>query len=76
MYDFDEKMCCDCEKCGGLAVVDDSIVHTSIPPKYSYRCLSCGYQDYVTPNKAYYLGVKKDSTEFYKELQEEQQEQM
>lgn len=76
MYDFDGKMYCDCEKCGGLAVVDDSIVHTSIPPKYSYRCPSCDYNGYVNCDKAYYLGVKKDNTEFYKELQAEQQEQM
>ena len=75
MFDLD-GMYCDCKKCGGLAVVDDSIVYTSIPPKYSYRCPSCDYKGYVDCDKAYRIGERKDNTEFYKELQAEQQEQM
>lgn len=80
MYNFDGKMYCDCEKCGGLAVVDDSIVYASIPPKHSYRCPSCDYKGYVDCTKVfcseYRIGERKDNAEFYKELQAEQQEQM
>lgn len=38
---------CKCSKCGGDALVDDSMVLTSMPPKYNYDCLECGYHGYI-----------------------------
>lgn len=76
MYDFDGKMHCDCPKCGGLATVDNSVVLTSFPQQFEYRCPSCDDHGYIRCEEAFYLGVKRDNMEFYKELQAEQQEQM
>lgn len=38
---------CKCGKCGGDALVDDSMVLTSMPPKYNYECLDCGHHGYI-----------------------------
>ena len=76
MYDFDENLYCDCAECGGVAVIGNKVSLESIPPQYEYRCPSCDHRGYVRCDMAYYIGVKKDNTEFYKELQAEQQEQM
>lgn len=38
---------CKCEKCGEQAVVDTSMVYTSMPPKYSYKCEKCGHFSYI-----------------------------
>ena len=36
-----------CEKCGEKVYIDDSIVYTSLPPKYRYNCSKCGNVGYV-----------------------------
>lgn len=41
------KVYTKCKKCGSEAVVDDSIVYTSLPPKYRYECPNCGHIGYV-----------------------------
>lgn len=32
-------------RCGGEMVKDQTVVYTSLPPKYKYVCNKCGYQE-------------------------------
>ena len=41
------KIHIECPKCGGVAVIDSSIVLTSIPPQYEWFCPDCGAHGYV-----------------------------
>ena len=36
-----------CKECGEKAYVDTSVIYTSNPPMYQYRCSKCGNIDYV-----------------------------
>lgn len=36
-----------CKKCGEKVYIDASVVYTSIPPMYQYKCSKCGNVDYV-----------------------------
>lgn len=47
MARYKTKTICKCQRCGKDADVDDSIVLTSYPPKYSYHCPHCNYNGYV-----------------------------
>lgn len=31
-----------CKRCGSEVIVDDSMVLTSMPPQYAYKCPNCG----------------------------------
>ena len=36
-----------CEECGEKVYIDNSIVYTSIPPRYRYDCPKCGNVSYI-----------------------------
>ena len=36
-----------CKECGEKAYIDASVVYTSNPPMYQYKCSKCGNVDYV-----------------------------
>ena len=38
---------CRCEKCFGIADVNDGEMLTSNPPQYSYDCRNCGYHGFM-----------------------------
>lgn len=48
-YDLSRsKSYCKCKKCGyEKAEVDTSVVLTSFPPQYSYKCPECGEFGYI-----------------------------
>jgi transcription elongation factor Elf1 len=41
------KIYIECPKCGGVAVIDSSIVLTSYPPQYEWFCPDCGAHGYI-----------------------------
>ena len=48
------KKICTCFECGySNAIVDDSMILASYPPKYKYHCPKCGYDGCVTTNDVY-----------------------
>lgn len=48
------KKICTCFSCGySNAIVDDSKILESYPPKYNYHCPKCDYDGCVTTNEVY-----------------------
>lgn len=41
-----------CKECGEKAYIDASVVYTSIPPMYQYKCSKCGNVSYIFCNDA------------------------
>lgn len=39
-----------CKKCGEKVYIDTSIVYTSLPPMYQYKCPKCGDVSYIYCN--------------------------
>lgn len=64
-YDRENKYItmCKCSKCGKDTLVDNSMILTSMPPKYNYECLFCGYKGYVFCDETNIYPVDKLSEE-------------
>lgn len=44
---------CKCKNCGKEAIVDESIILATFPPKYGYDCLHCKDHGYTDCKDAY-----------------------
>ena len=62
---------CKCEKCGGKAEVDTSMVLTSNPPQYNYYCPHCGRHGFILCSETYHETKSFDSLGTLPELSDQ-----
>lgn len=61
---------CWCQRCLGIADVNDDQILTSIPPKYSYDCRKCGYHGYILCSQ--YINLTFEENKENKEVELEE----
>ena len=51
---------CRCKECRGVADVEDRVVLTSYPAKYSYHCPECGNNGYCYCSETWFENKSHD----------------